>query len=152
MKAKQYLVSKSEYDGSLIYINDSLDGFKVKPKKSLKYDGIKVNTVVVINQSMIEKVLKRKIKNKLDLYLKLITDFIDSDDDDSSVYREALNDLTRYKSIVMGKYQKYLDEKYLKLLMKKIAILEFELNKKISVLTDFYENVEEKEEEIHRRR
>lgn len=153
MKQQHYYIYKKGDEKSIVALDyDKISGYKFIPRNNVKYDGIKVNTVVVINQSMIEKVLKRKIKNKLDLYLKLITDFIDSDDDDSSVYREALNDLTRYKSIVMGKYQKYLDEKYLKLLMKKIAILEFELNKKISVLTDFYENVEEKEEEIHRRR
>ena len=105
--------------------------------------------MVIIKPSMIEKVLKRKIKKKLDLYLKLIIKFIESEDSESGdSIREALNDLTRYKSIIKNKYLKYLDEKYLKLLIKKIAILEYELNNKLILCQN---NVYE-EELISRRR
>ena len=62
---KQYLVSGSKYDGNLIYMDESLNGFKVKPKKNLKYDGIKVSNLVLINPSFIDKVLKRKTRIRL---------------------------------------------------------------------------------------
>lgn len=149
MKKQHYYIYKKGEEKSIVALDyDKISGYRFIPKNNVKYDGVKVNSVVVINQSMIEKVLKRKIKNKLDLYLKLIIDYI-GDEDDGDAYREALNDLSRYKSIVLHKYQKYLDEKYLKLLLKKIAVLEFELTKKIN-----FKQLDEDvyEEEIHRRR
>ena len=133
MREQHYYVCKKGDDRQLIYLDyDKLKGFGFSPKNNVKYDGIIVNKMVIIKPSMIEKVLKRKIKRKLDLYLKLIIRFIESEDSDNGeTLREALNDLTRYKNIIDYKYKKYLDEKYLKILLKKIAILEYELNSKL---------------------
>lgn len=123
---------------------DKFVGFDFNPKNNVKYDGILVNKMVIIKPSMIEKVLKKKIKRRLDLYLKLIIKFLENSDDDSGeTLREALNDLTRYKSVIQSKYRKYLDEKYLSILFKKIAILDYELNSKLIDLEDEY--YEEKE-------
>ena len=127
MIEKHYYLYKKGNNIKIIYIDyDKLKGFNFQPKNNIKYDGIKVNKMVVIKPSMIEKVLRRKIKIKLDLYLKLIIKFIDDNDGTNSggILGEALNDITRYRDIVMNKYRKYLDEKYLKMLLKKIALLE----------------------------
>ena len=153
MAEKHYYINKNNSNKEIIYLDfDKLKGFDFSPKNSFKYDGIIVNKMVIIKPSMIEKVLKRKIKNKLDLYLKLIVKFIDSEDsDDGESIREALNDLTRYKSIIAHKYRKYLDEKYLKLLLKKIVILEYELNSKLMTINE-YSYQDEYEEELTSRR
>ena len=154
MSKKHYYINKNDNNKEIIYLDfDKLKGFDFSPKNNFKYDGIIVNKMVIIKPSMIEKVLKRKIKNKLDLYLKLIVKFIDSEDsDDGESIREALNDLTRYKSIIAHKYRKYLDEKYLKLLLKKIIILEHELNSKLINLNNYTYEDEYEEELTSRRR
>lgn len=147
MNEKHYYIYKKGNTPEIIYLDyNKLKGFDFSPKNSVKYDGIVVNKMVVIKPSMIEKVLKRKIKRKLDLYLKLIVKFIESDDSsDSGTLREALNDLSKYKNIVEYKYKKYLDEKYLKILLKKITILEYELKSKLITLNNYeYECEEEK--------
>jgi len=145
MREQHYYVCKNGNDRQLIYLDyDKLKGFGFSPKNNVKYDGIVVNKMIIIKPSMIEKVLKRKIKRKLDLYLKLIVRFIESEDSDNGeTLREALNDLSRYKNIIDYKYKKYLDEKYLKILLKKIAILEYELNSKLMNMVE-YQNEEEK--------
>ena len=157
MSEKHYYIYKKGNNREIIYLDyDKLKGFGFSPKNNIKYDGITVNKMVIIKPSMIEKVLKRKIKRKLDLYLKLIIKFIESNDDSTGdTLREALNDLTRYKNIIDYKYRKYLDEKYLKILLKKITILEYELNSKlINMINYSYENNYEYEDEktSHRRR
>ena len=147
---QHYYVCKKGKDIQILYLDyDKLKGFNFNPRNNVKYDGIIVNKMVIIKPSMIEKVLKKKIKRKLDLYLKLIINFIESNDSsDGESLREALNDLTRYKSIINNKYKKYLDEKYLKILSKKIAILEYELNNKfMTIENDYYE-----EKETHKSR
>ena len=144
MREQHYYVCKKGNDRQLIYLDyDKLKGFGFSPKNNVKYDGIIVNKMVIIKPSMIEKVLKRKIKRKLDLYLKLIIRFIESEDSDNGeTLREALNDLSRYKNIIDYKYKKYLDEKYLKILLKKIAILEYELNNKLMSIGQYEYEVE----------
>ena len=144
MREQHYYVCKKGDDRQLIYLDyDKLKGFGFSPKNNVKYDGIKINKMVIIKPSMIEKVLKRKIKRKLDLYLKLIIRFIESEDSDNGeTLREALNDLSRYKNIIDYKYKKYLDEKYLKILLKKIAILEYELNNKLMSIGQYEYEVE----------
>lgn len=145
MREKHYYVCKKGKDIKLVYLDyDKLKGFNFSPKNNVKYDGIIVNKMVVIKPSMIEKILRKKIKRKLDLYLKLIIKFIESDSgEDDGALRETLNDLTRYKSIIKHKYQKYLDEKYLKILLKKVTLLEYEINSRL-VNVNNYEYEEEK--------
>ena len=153
MQEKHYYIYKKGSNREIIYIDyDKIKGFNFLPLNKVKYDGIVVNKMVVIKPSMIEKVLKRKIKNKLDLYLKLIIKFLENDDsgDDTSL-REALNDLSKYKDIVLYKYRKYLDQKYLKILLKKIALLEYELNSKLMTIEKIDKEYEE-EKTTHRRR
>ena len=155
MSEKHYYICKKGNDRQIIYLDyDKLNGFGFSPQNNVKYDGIIVNKMVIIKPSMIEKVLRKKIKRKLDLYLKLIIKFIESDDScDGTSLREALNDLTRYKSIIKNKYQKYLDEKYLKILLKKITLLEYELSSKIINLENYeYEYEYEEEKRTHRSR
>ena len=93
---------------------------------------------------LIEKLLKKKVKRKLDFYLQYIISLMDNDEDDGTGLKEALNDLERYKSIVEYKYRKYLDQKYINLLLKKIDILEHELKMKIIYMQEDVYEMEEK--------
>lgn len=133
-----YYLNRQPKTGEIIYINyDQYKGYNVVPKNNVKYDGIKVNKMIIVKPSMIEKILKRKIKNRLDLYLKTIIELMEeADDGNSSGVREALNELTRFKNIIKYKYEKYLEEKYIKILNKKIELLEYELKKKLMVLKE----------------
>lgn len=151
MENKGYYISKKGRNGEIVYIDyDKLAGFNITPKNNVKYDGIVVNKMIIVKPSMIEKVLKRKIKNKLNLYLNLIIKMIDDEEDaDGETFREALNDLSRYKNIINYKYRKYLDDKYFNLLQKKIELLEYELNSKISFIN---QNIYEEEKTSRRRR
>ena len=106
---------------------------------------MEVNKMVVINPSLIEKVLKKKIKRKLDLYLQFIVSVIDDEDTDPSNLRYVLDDLERYRRTIINKYQHYLDEKYINLLLKKIEVLNNELKTKLIYMRKSIEKEEEKE-------
>ena len=145
--SKGYYISREKHTGEIIYINyDKVKGYNITPKNRVKYDGIKVNKMIIVKPSMIEKVLKRKIKNKLNEYLKVIAELLEESGDDSSGIREALNELTRFKNIIKYKNEKYLEEKYLKILNKKIEILEAELKKKMMVREEVKKQYDMREE------
>ncbi len=129
---RQYLISKKNYNGEVVLVNyDKLNGYKLNPKNNYQYDGIKVNEMIVIKPSLIEKIIKRKIKNRLDFYLKIIIENLDGDNDDDT--RIALGDLERYKKVIKEKYSIYLDEKYMELLNKKMGIIEKELKNSLNM-------------------
>ncbi len=151
MKGQTYILIKDYRFHDIKNLDHKkLDGFHFKPVNNISYAGVTVKRMVMINPSFVEKVLKRKIKKKLEVYLRFIISIIDADDDDTDItsLRAALNDLTKYKDTIRYKYQQYLEEKYAILLLQKIELLEQELKKKIVC----YKEPEEKEITESRRR
>jgi len=143
--AKGYSIDKESRNAIAKIESGKIKGYKFNPKNKIKYDGIKVNEMVVINASFVERVLKKKIKKRLDMYLDYVISLIDeTDDSDGSKIQIAINDLERYKGIVKKKYRLYLEPRYIELLLKKINLIEYELKTKSYV----YEyNIEEEYEE-----
>lgn len=130
MKSKQYRVDKNKKVNQNITISKKrIDGYKITPKNNIDYNGIEVNSLLIVKPMLIEKLLKKKIKRRLEYYLKYILESIDGEDD--SAFRGALDDLERFKGIVEYKYRKFLDDKYINLLNKKITLLEHEIKNKI---------------------
>lgn len=148
-----YFITRQGKEGNVVYFDHQRvkEGFQVTPKNQLQYDGITVKKLVIVKQSFVEKVLKRKIKKRLELYLQYIINIIDADDDEGAdgSLNEVLNDLSRYKDIILYKYQQYLGNEYVELMKQKIELLEYELKLKL-MKTMTYENVYE-EENVNRR-
>lgn len=131
MTNNRYLVNKTNRWNTIASLDyDKLLGYDVTPKNTRNYGGIIVNKLVIIKRSFIERILKKKIQRKLELYLKFLLDFIASDGEDGGALSEVLNDVTRYRDILNYRYRKYLGDKYIDLLLKKIDILEYELKVK----------------------
>lgn len=129
-----YCITKKGKDGDIVYFDYEKvsNGYDIKPRNSFRYDGIKVNKLIIIKQTFIEKLLRRKVKKKLELYIQYVIDLLDSDEEPSDgVFSEVLNDLSRYKDILEFKYKKYLNAEYIELMIKKINLLEYELKLKI---------------------
>lgn len=135
------LSKKFKYDKATI---SKIQGFKVSPRNHVDYDGIKVNQLVIINPSFVDKVLKRKTKRKLEIYLQYLISILDEDSGETDPGRLGmfLNDLTRYKSIINNNYRIYLDKLYYELLMKKINVIENELKSRLMVASMAYQNEE----------
>lgn len=137
------LKKKNKFNGKLSDLNSkSFEGLSIKPKNHLEND-MKVNKVLVVNQAYIEKILRKKITRKLDYFLKYIIALIDGSEDATNPdnLRLALDDLAHYRSIIEYKYRKYLDEKYISLLLQKIDMLEHEIKVKLA-----YKSLEQEEE------
>lgn len=148
----RYVLCKNNNNKELVYLNYNLsEGFKFKPKNKVKYNGVKVNEMVIINPSFVEKVLKRKIKHKLDLYLQFLIKLLEEDNTDPTNLRHALNDLERYRRTIINKYRAYLDKKYVDLLLKKIDVLEREIKEKLFLCMQKEIQPEEELQETRRR-
>lgn len=125
-----------------------IKGYQFMPKNKVHYDGILVTEVCIVKPTFIEKMMKRKIKNRLDFYLRYVIEGMDGEDDSDDT-RKALDDLQRYRVFVRDRYAPFLDEKYIDLLEKKFSVLERELR---SLVLTSYLPQEEKEVENKRSR
>ena len=122
---RHYLIKK---DNKIVYVKyEKLDGLAFTPKTFVFIDdGVLVAKIVVFKPEFIELVLKKKIKNRLNQYLNLILSDIDDSENPGAV-RSLYADVVRYRMLLLSRYRKYLPEKYLELLLSKIAIIEEEL-------------------------
>lgn len=145
---KHYSLHRDSKGKTLLVVPRKDVGFEFNPKNSIEYIGMSVNKMVVINNSFIERVLKKKVKRKLDLYLQFIVNMLDDEDSDPTTLRAVLDDVERYKRLVINKYRLYLEEKYINLLLKKIDLLSNEIKMKLVYIKEPIE----KEDELEQRR
>lgn len=149
MKSNRYfLIKKSIYKTGVVSNNNG--GLDITPRNSDKY-GIYVNKLIVMHYDFINAIIKKRIKRKLELYLKYIIEFIDDGDNDGDSINQILNDMKRYKQILNYKYNKYLEQKYIDALSKKMDLIEKELSVKLFLIKE-NQSIYEDEMVEHRRR
>ena len=121
-----YFISKDNKSGEIIYLEYDKNGYKVTPKRK-KEDAIEVNKIVFVSPSLTEKLLKKKIDNKLTkLLYELNAINIDNEDDASSNdgrIRDMLKEAERLKINIINNYKKYLGNTYSILSLKKLEII-----------------------------
>lgn len=125
---KRFVVTKDANTNTITYAEyEKLKGYNVKPKKELKIeDMINVNEMIIINPSLIDKLIDKKIKRSFEKILKMLN-AIDEDEDGTLPINLVLDEVEKLKVLAMQKYKKYMEEEKYELLMKKIKILEQEV-------------------------
>lgn len=126
---KRFVVTKDENTQTITYKEyDSLKGYDFKPKNKLsKEDIINVDEMVIINPSLIEKLISKKCKKTLERILKLISFIYNDDETGEESVTLALNEIAKFKELLDTKYKEYMKEKEYKLMLKKLEILENEV-------------------------
>ena len=127
--SSRYLIVKEKNKKEITYFEyDKLSGFNMTSKsKNIKLkDAINVNKIIIINPSFIEKTINKKINNKIKNLIDLLANiYNDPDDEDpAGTLMQALNEVERFKRQMINKYEEYMTKEQIKLLERKIAILE----------------------------
>src|SRR5574344_1604398 len=126
-----YQLSKEKEVNTTVTINyKKITGYIVKPKGTFNYDGVNVNKVVLVKPSIVENVLKRKIKIRMNTLIRNVLNLMEDEDDDGTKYKIAMDELSRHRSIINNNYRVYLEQKYIENILRKIDILEMELKQK----------------------
>ena len=129
MSDVHYLVVKEKNKKTINYFEyDKLNGFNMTSKnKNIKLkDAINVNKMIIINPSFIEKLINKKINLKIKKLIDLLANiYNDGDDEDpAGTLMIALNEVEKFKRQMINKYEEYMSREQIRLLEKKIAILE----------------------------
>ena len=133
---RKFVVKKDSKTDVITYMEyEKLKGFNVRPQKTANFeDMINVDEMIIINPSLIEKLIDKKCKRTLEKIILMLSVITEEDSDDETPFTLILDEIYRLKNLVINKYKEYMEEENYKLLMKKIEIIEKEVELRKSVL------------------
>lgn len=136
MDKRGYIVSRDEKSCESVYFEyDNVDGYQVNPKVKKK-DSIEVSKIVFVNDSMSEKIIRKKIDKKIDSLLLQLRKIEDEDGNDEDGIKRSLMDAEKLKVQIINNYIKYLGHTYGSLTLKKIQIIINQLRYKLYIIKD----------------
>lgn len=135
-REQKFLVVKNKDTKEIKYFEyDKVKGYNIKPKNSVKFeDAINVDRMILINPSLIEKMVDKKVKRKFNYLINMMSIVCESDDENGDGLELALNEAEKFRNELCNKYRKYIADEKFELLEKKIAILEDELRLRLKYL------------------
>ena len=114
---------------------DKIDGYQITPKNNLKFtDAINVKSMILINPSLIEKMVDIKARIRFNHQINLLAIIYEDDDTTGEGLRLAHTEAEKFRMEIINKYKKYISDEKLELLENKLAILEDELNLRMQYL------------------
>ena len=123
-KEKKILTPKEEL------IN--IDGFLMASKRKVfKINGAEIREIKVVNKKLANPLVYKKVLQKYNILINLLTDLLVGDDDSGDSYREALNQIEKFRLEIKNKYRRYLKKNELEKMSKQLMTLKKEANKKI---------------------
>lgn len=133
---QRFLVVKTKDSKEITYMEyDKIDGYQITPKNNLKFaDAINVKSMILINPSLIEKMVDIKARKRFNHLINLLAIIYEDDDTSGEGLRLAHNEAEKFRMEIINKYKKYISEEKLELLENKLAILEDELNLRMQYL------------------
>ena len=137
---KKYVIKKDVKTDVITYMEyEKLKGLSVKPKNNVSFeDMINVEEMIIINPSLIEKLISKKCTKTFDRIIKMIS-IVSDDEDDDSGYALILDEIARFKNLLISKYHDYMEEKEYELTLKKIKLLKEEVEHRKNALIESLE-------------
>ena len=133
----KYVIKKKLKSYKITEIDSVIKGFKIDPKND------EVKSITFVNENITNIVLSSKINNIFTRLLMIVNDAFNSDDNPSGI-AIALDEIAMVKSSIRNKYAKYLKKEKEELYLKKLALIEEEMQVKMMQLQDSYYQEETK--------
>ncbi len=136
-----FLIKKHDEEIDIVKLSINNDGYDFRPR--ITHTDADINKITIFNYSMIDIILSKKIDKNFKRLAAITYDVINSDDDNTSTDATiALDEIAKLRSIILNKYQKFLEKEKEKKYIKSLRILENELRAKI-VYINTLNNIEE---------
>ena len=98
-------------------------GFMMNTKKSFSINGVSIGNLKIINKKLAYPLVSKKVNTKFKKLINLLTELIVSDDDSGDTFREALNQIEKFRLEIKNKYRVFLENKELEEMSKKLKML-----------------------------
>lgn len=136
--SKKFIITKDAKTDVITYMEyEKLKGFNVRPKHKVNFeDMINVEEMIVINPGLIEKLVDKKCKRTFQKIIAMLSVIQDDDDDDDAPFMLILNEIERFKNLIINKYKDYMEKKEYETLLKKLEILKAEVEHRRSYIIE----------------
>lgn len=143
-----YSVVKAKINGDLDYISE--EGFVLGKKDAVfEVNNTNVKNIEVCDRKLANPVVYVKVNTMYKKLLNLLAELLTDDDDSGDSYREALNQIERFRMIIKNKYRDFLLRQDLEKMSKKLVILQKEANNKLLEIHNY--RINELKEETNKR-
>ena len=120
----RYVVKKKNKIFDVINLEYPIKGYKFNSKSD------DVKSITLVNPKLITKVVDIKVNTMLNRLLMIVNDAFNSDDNPTGV-TIALDEIRMVKTAIYNKYNKLLDDRKKELYLRKISLLEQEMQDKL---------------------
>ena len=125
----KYVIKKRNKIYDVIDSKYPFKGYKFKTKND------DINSINVINEKLIDKVLSVKLNNMFTRLLMIVNDAFNSDDNPTGA-TIALDEITMVRNQIENKYAKHLNKEKQELYLKKLELIEEEMRFKYYTYQD----------------
>ena len=109
------------------YINGeeliNISHFDMKSHNSFSIDGITVSNIRIYSFDLAHPLVSKSVSIRFKKLLDLLTELLISDDDSGDTFREALNQIEKFRLIIKNKYRDFLNNKELSEMSNKLKLL-----------------------------
>jgi len=136
-----YFVVKSVNDKYLIDFDEikRINGFLMATKnKTFIIEEVKVKNISVVNKKLAHPLVIDKVEQRYNKLIRLLADLLVSDDETGETFREALNQIERFRMEIKNKYRKFLMQKELEFMSKQLTALKKEANLRLFEIQSSY--------------
>lgn len=135
-----YLVVCSEKKGKVLdkKMLKALDGFMMTSRRGFKVNGELVRNVEILNKKLANGVVTKQVLKKYNRLVLVLTELLISDDDSDDTFREALNQIEKFRLEVKNKYREFLKKRDLEMMSKRLMILKNEADRRLIEINDTY--------------
>ena len=120
--AKNYYLHKDSKTGEILYLEyDKIKGYPITPKTKID-DAIEVNKIILVNPSLKDKMIKKKVEIKIKYLLRFLEIAEEGGASDGAI-QNTIMESERLKINILNRYVHYLGNEYGSLCMKQIQLI-----------------------------
>ena len=128
----KYVIKKRNKTFKVKKFDLPFKGYKFKPKIT------NVKNIIVIDNKLQEKIILKKINTMFTRLLMIVNDILSSDDENPSGVVIALDEISLIRGQLITKYNKYLSEIKIALYLKKLGLIQGEVEMKLYSMKEKY--------------
>lgn len=138
---ESYILKNMEKEEKVLLYQER-NGYSFSPKNRC----YRVEKITILNQGMVECILKDKVINRYNRLLQIIYNLVTSGNDESTSgdVLVTYTEIDRLRNILLNKYYRYLKREFIEEYLKKLHALEIQL-KKVHVM-ELEQEIEVEEE------